>query len=79
METPITPNDDEVVEEGILEFTTREEYITCACNALNSTESIDAMTAADKARLNRIRRKCLLILDELVNEMYDELFDQDEE
>jgi hypothetical protein len=65
--------------EGILEFTTREEYITCACNALNSTESIDAMTAADKARLNRIRRKCLLILDELVNEMFAELFESEEE
>lgn len=66
-------------QESILEFTTREEYITCACNALNSTESIDAMTASDKARLNRIRRKCLKILDSMVGEMYDELFDQDEE
>lgn len=66
-------------EEGILEFTTREEYITCACNALNSTESIDAITATSKARLSRIRRKCLLILDAMVREMYDELFDKDED
>ena len=66
-------------QESILEFTTREEYITCACNALNSTESIDAMTASDKARLNRIRRKCLKILDSMVGEMYDELFEQNEE
>lgn len=72
-------NEEPIEEEGILEFTTREEYITCACNALNSTESIDAMTAADKARLNRIRRKCLRILDDLVCEMYDELFEEDEE
>lgn len=72
-------NEEPIEEEGILEFTTREEYITCACNALNSTESIDAMTAADKARLNRIRRKCLLILDSMVGEMYDELFDQEYE
>lgn len=68
-----------IEEDGILEFTTREEYITCACNALNSTESIDAMTAADKARLNRIRRKCLRILDAMVIEMHDELFDLPEE
>lgn len=68
-----------IEEDGILEFTTREEYITCACNALNSTESIDAMTAADKARLNRIRRKCLRILDEMVGEMHDELFELQEE
>ena len=66
-------------EEAILEFTTREEYINCACNALNSTESIDAITATSKARLNRIRRKCLLILDELVSEMYSELFEEDED
>ena len=72
-------NEEPIEEEGILEFTTREEYITCACNALNSTESIDAMTAEDKARLNRIRRKCLLILDSMVGEMYDELFDQEYE
>lgn len=72
-------NEEPIEEDGILEFTTREEYITCACNALNSTESIDAMTAADKARLNRIRRKCLLILDSMVGEMYDELFDQEKE
>lgn len=65
--------------EGILEFTTREEYITCTCNALNSTESIDAMTAADKARLNRIRRKCLLILDSMISEMYSELFESEDE
>lgn len=72
-------NEEPIEEDGILEFTTREEYITCACNALNSTESIDAMTAADKARLNRIRRKCLRILDAMVIEMHDELFDQEEE
>lgn len=68
-----------IEEDGIIEFTTREEYITCACNALNSTESIDAMTAVDKARLNRIRRKCLLILDSMISEMYSELFESEDE
>ena len=72
-------NEEPIEEEGILEFTTREEYITCACNALNSTESIDAMTAADKQRLNRIRRKCLLILDSMISEMYSELFESEDE
>lgn len=27
-------NEEPIEEDGILEFTTREEYITCACNAL---------------------------------------------
>ena len=42
-------------------------------------DGIDAMTAADKVRLNRIKRKCLLILDSMVSEMYSELFDNEEE
>lgn len=66
-------------EEAILEFTTREEYIACSYNALMAIDGIDAMTAADKARLSRIRRKALLILDSLVSEMYDELFDLPDE
>ena len=55
------------------------EYILCSCNALGAIESLDAYTAADKARLNRIKRKCLRILDSMVGEMYDELFEEDEE
>jgi len=68
-----TPQDD-----GLLEFTTREEYINCACAALSSVESINTMTASDTAKVNRIRRKCLRIIDEMVNEMYDELFEEEE-
>ena len=71
--------DQEQEQDGILEFTTREEYIQCSCSALADIESIDAYTAADKARLNRIKRKCLRILDSMVSEMYDELFEEDEE
>ena len=42
-------------------------------------EGIDPMTQQDKLRVNRIRRKCLLILDSMVSEMYSELFEQEEE
>jgi hypothetical protein len=66
-------------QDGILEFTTREEYILCSCNALGAIESLDAYTAADKARLNRIKRKCLRILDEMVKEMHEELFEDEDE
>ncbi len=68
-----------IEESGILEFTTREEYINCACLALNTVDGINPMTAADTARVARIRRKCLRIIDEMVSEMYDELHETDED
>jgi hypothetical protein len=37
------------------------------------------MTASDTAKVNRIKRKCLKILDDLIAEMYDELNEADEE
>lgn len=70
---------EETTDEGIVEFTTREEYINCACYALQTVEAINTMTASDTARVNRIKRKCLVILDELVTEMFDELHEVDEE
>lgn len=70
---------EETTDEGIVEFTTREEYIGCAYNALAAIEGLDPMTQQDKLRVNRIRRKCLLILDSMVSEMYSELFEQEEE
>ena len=70
---------EDTTDEGIVEFTTREEYIGCAYNALSAIEGLDPMTQQDKLRVNRIRRKCLIILDELVAEMFDELHEKDEE
>ena len=70
---------EETTDDGIVEFTTREEYIGCAYNALAAIEGLDPMTQQGKLRVNRIRRKCLLILDSMVSEMYDELFESDEE
>jgi len=67
----------EEVEKSIVEFTTREEYIGCCHNALTAVDSFNSMTAADTARVRRIQRKCLRILDELVGEMYDELIDKE--
>ena len=62
-------------DDGIIEFTTREEYINCACICLQTIGEVDAMTAASKQRMNRIKRKCLRIIDDMVKEMYDELFE----
>lgn len=70
---------EETPEDGIIEFTTREEYILCAVNCLNAVAETNTMTKADAERVKRVTRKCLKIIDHLCTEMYDELFDEDEE
>ncbi len=65
--------------EGVFEPTTREEYINCACNAINAVSEFNALTKADSDRQKRIMRKCMRILDEYTSEMYDEIFEADEE
>ena len=72
-ETP----DEEI--DGEIEYTTREEYILCAVNAMNAVAEIDPMEKSGISRKNRIIRKCLRIIDDMVGEMYDELFSEDEE
>lgn len=69
-------NADDIDDDGIIEYTTRDEYITCCFYALNSIGEYDTgmMSKSDGNRIKSIRRKCLLMLDNLVNEMYDELF-----
>lgn len=62
-----------------VEFTTREEYIGCCYNAMNAADTYNAITKSDSDRVRRIKRKCLRIIDSLVCEMYDELFDDDDE
>lgn len=70
---------EEPIEDGIVEFTTREEYILCAVNCLNAVAETNTMTKADAERVRRIMRKCLEIIDKLSSEMYDEIFEEDEE
>ena len=79
------PNDEpvespEIIEEdGLVEFTTREEYIACAYNCLNAVAEVTTMTAEDSKRKNRVTKRCLKIIDTLSLEMYNELFEEDEE
>jgi len=67
--------------EGIIEFTTREEYISGAFYSISAVDGMDEllMSKEDARRIRRIRRKCLRIIDECVNEMFDELFEIDED
>lgn len=71
----------EVLEEGIVEFTTAGEYINSAYFALSAVEDIDTaiISKEDEKRIKRIKRKSLKIIDICITEMYDELFENDEE
>ena len=64
--------------EGVVEYTTREEYILCAVYAINAVSEVTTMTKEDEKRKARITRRCLKILDSMVEEMYDELFNEEE-
>lgn len=64
-----------------IEYTTREEYIGCAYSAIVAVSDMDIglMNKTEQARVKRIRRMCLRILDECVKEMHDEIFENEEE
>lgn len=64
-----------------VEYTTREEYIGCAYSAIVAVSDMDIglMNKTEQARVRRIRRMCLRILDECVKEMHDEIFENEEE
>jgi hypothetical protein len=68
-------------EEGIVEFTSASEYIASAYYAIASVEDADTalMTKEDEKRVKRIKRKCIKIIDICITEMYDELFENDDE
>ena len=68
-------------EEGYIEYTTREEYIGCAYNAIMAVSDMDVglLNKVEQNRIKRIRRMCLRILDDCVKEMHDELFETEED
>ena len=69
--------EEETTDEGIVEFTTREELIGCSYNCIMAVSDMDTgmMSKVDAMRVKRIIRRSLRILDEMSKEMYDELFD----
>ena len=71
----------EMLEEGIVEFTTAGDYINSAYFALSAVEDIDTAIISKEAekRIKRIKRKSIKIIDICITEMYDELFDTDED
>lgn len=67
--------------EMVVEYTNAIEYIQAAYFALSSVDDMDVaiMNKSDEQRIKRIRRKSIRIIDECLNDMYSELFDDDEE
>lgn len=67
--------------EMVMEYTSTIEYIQAAYFALCSVDEMDVaiMNKSDEQRVKRIRRKSIKIIDECLNDIYDELFDADEE
>jgi hypothetical protein len=67
--------------EMVVEYTHAIEYIQAAYFALSSVDDMDVaiMNKSDEQRIKRIRRKSIRIIDECLNDMYSELFDDDEE
>lgn len=81
IEDKLPPSEDELIKneevedtQVEVEYTTREDYIRCACDSLNAADNYNALTQEENQIIKRIKWRCLLILDELVQEMHDELF-----
>ena len=72
-------NEEEGVEDIYFETTSDLEYIQAAYFALASVEDIDTaiMSKSDEARVRRIRRKSLVIIDECLKTLYDEIIEDD--
>lgn len=79
MTEEIKKEDEEL--EMVVEYTNAIEYIQAAYFALSSVDDMDVaiMNKSDEQRIKRIRRKSIRIIDECLNDMYSELFDDDEE
>lgn len=62
-----------------VELTSRSDYISCAFNAIQAVDCLNDMTSEDAKRKKRIIRKSIKIIDTIIAEMYDELFEEDED
>lgn len=55
------------------------QMIVAACDALNTVESINVMTAAGQKRIDRIKRKALRLIEHHLGELYDLTFNKKED
>jgi hypothetical protein len=50
-----------------------------ACEGLTAVEGLNAMTSADSRRINRIKKRCIAMIDFYIGELYNMTFDKDED
>lgn len=80
MSEDLTTNEtpqDEPIEEAYFEMTSTTEYIHCAAAAWAMASEIDTaiLSKTDEQRVRRMRRQSLRIMSECLNDLYEELFD----
>ena len=78
-EEPVEETTEEL--DGYVEFTSASEYINSAYFAMSAVDDIDTaiISKEDEKRIKRIKRKSIKIIDICISEMYDELFETDED
>ena len=75
------PDGNDELEEYEIEDTGLLEYVQAAYFALSSVEDIDVEilpTEQSKRRVKRIKRQGIRIIDYCLNELYNNLFDEEE-
>lgn len=70
------PAEDESVE-AFVEYTPTMEYITAASYAWQMVDEIDTaiLNKSDERRVKRMKRQALRIMSTCLNDLYEELFD----
>jgi hypothetical protein len=75
-----TPPDETTESEEWYPEVTDFDFIAAATNAMGAVDGYDAYMESDKKRVKRIQRRCLLILDICIKNVYDLLTEvQDDE
>lgn len=77
----MSENNVEITEEGLIDYTPTSEYIAAAFNSLAAMSDLDMMllNKTDENRVRRIKRKSIRIIDACIDELYNELFDDNDE
>lgn len=53
------------------------EYLMCAVNAYECVDQVSVMTKEDKKMVERIKGRCLRIIDYIIGNMSEELFEDE--
>jgi hypothetical protein len=65
--------------EWVIDETTNGDYLSMMYWAVEICETVTTMTKADEQRKAKIQRKALKITEKIIDEVYNDFFDRDEE